>query len=718
MSLFLNNLRKYPYETCVITGLFFYTLFYLTPSSYGHALSLLGMNGDGLIFGTPRPVRSDEWAVWTPYLQSLINNGFSRYNEFSLYHEDFRNFNALPILDWALVFKPQFWSFFIMEPAQAFSFSHGVFIAAFLIGWKQLPEKLMGHYPYASPSVFILFSLTLFFSGFVQTWWTTLGPVIAFFPWLMIVLLNWKKNTIGYYVLLSYIAAVWLLSHTYPPIIISCAYLGICLVYAFQPQFFYNPKRISLTLIAFLLAIGGVAFYFQEVIAIMMGTVYPGERISSGGEVDSYLWLSSFIPYITHSYLESINKALNICEIGAVSSLLPLIAICFVRYRDFTYKGSKEIRILLLCTLFFSLWMLVPIPAFIGKPLLLTMIPGRRLLFALGITVNFIALILLLKHEIYLTLKRVILFSILILFAWNLQTLSAWSIGPFEKSALELLALPLLWLLFLRLQKNKINPINTRSYLVFTAFLINALYFSSFNPLQSAVPIFNAANSSAVAKLKKQQAQDPRGWLISPYDHGAVFNGLGLKSFSHVLIQPQLAFFRKLFPEIPDKEFRHIFNRYAHIQLYNGSIIYSPSLDVILIPLKRVQAEKLNANRLILYKMNELNNPLPGGALDVITMANDKLILLGWFMSSQPHYATNLDHLHIESFSSLSRPDVVKAVNDVSLINSGFKITLHLSEKNKETIAKEGFCLASVSDRYGARIPVRSKQDSDLDCKK
>jgi hypothetical protein len=230
--------KKYWFESVILILWFFYTYFYFTPSSYGIALNILGIPNDGLILAQPQAIRSDEWAVWTPYLQALVNNHFQRFNEYSIYHEDFRNFNALPVYDWALFFKPQFWLFLIAEPARAFSFYHGFLIAAFVIGWKRLLEKVLKPYQYTSPGAAVGFSLALFFSGFVQTTWTTFGPIIAFFPWVLIVLLAWKQNSIRYYALLTYVTTVWILSHTYPPLVVSCAYIGLFILSAFQSDFF------------------------------------------------------------------------------------------------------------------------------------------------------------------------------------------------------------------------------------------------------------------------------------------------------------------------------------------------------------------------------------------------------------------------------------------------------------------------------------------------
>ena len=48
---------------------------------------------------------------------------------------------------------------------------------------------------------------------------------------------------------------------------------------------------------------------------------------------------------------------------------------------------------------------------------------------------------------------------------------------------------------------------------------------------------------------------------------GAVLVGLGYRSIRHVTITPQVAFFQKVFPELPPDKLNLYFNRFAHIIL-------------------------------------------------------------------------------------------------------------------------------------------------------
>ena len=189
--------------------------FGLSPSSYGSVFLHLGADDAGPIAGAPRDIRSDEWAVLTPQFQIAVRNGFRRINDSSFYHEDLRNYEPLPLKDWSLVFKPQFWAFFILPPARAFSIYFAFFMAAFLAGLYLLFRELG-----APAAVSIAAALAVYFSGFSQFWWTTFLPVLALYPWVLLVTLRpmvfWKKALIA-----AWLFPGFLFSHAYPPLLLT-----------------------------------------------------------------------------------------------------------------------------------------------------------------------------------------------------------------------------------------------------------------------------------------------------------------------------------------------------------------------------------------------------------------------------------------------------------------------------------------------------------------
>ena len=704
-----KRLFQSSFEWGCITVFLIYVLLCLTPSSYGLVLNIFGMSGDGLLWGNPRAVRSDEWAVWTPYFQSLINNDFSRFNHLSLYNEDFRGFSALPIYDWALIFKPLLWPFLVFSDAYAFSMHHALIMLAFIVGWKKLIDRLIPE----TQECFIsgIFSLLLFFSGFVQGWWTTLGPVLALTPWLFIVVLWCEKITLLKVIVFSYLAIAWLLSHTYPPIIISCAYVALLIVISFKRELL-NLSTIIGVALGSVIALAVVYAYLADAIQIMMQTVYPGKRVSQGGEVPWELWLSAFIPYINHSNYEPLFK-INICELGVISSLLPMMALIFVPYCSLKNADIKVIAFFSIALVAMSLWMLVPVPSFIAKIMLLEYVPGSRLVWAFGVVLNLLSLYVLTKGQIILSLTRLIVFS-LILFGFYVASCHYYGLPIGKKSAWELISVLILFGVYWVTKKRYIKDIEKVAILLFTAAAINFIYFGAFNPGQSAKPIFELKNSPALAILRQKQNAHPKGWLVTTGYPGAVLQGLELNAVTHVLMMPKLNFFRELFPQMNEAEFNNVFNRYAHIQLSDELIPYSPQADVIRVPKHVFGLEDESIVKFIDITPLDNKENIGGGYLDRIEIDGRDITLAGWGMivDAESSFLSNIPEKFSASVERISRPDVVSALSDGRLINSGFIIKFELPA----LFSIENFCLYTKDPNFGVKQIMPGNPDMLYKC--
>jgi len=169
-----------------------YVCFEWTPSSYGIFLGMIDAPQFGPDLGVSRVIRSDEWSILTPSFQAAVRNRFQRINETSFYREDLRNFIALPLKDWSLVFKPQMWAFFFLPPALAFSIYHAFFICLFPTGYALLFQRLG-----VDSWLGIAATLLTLFAGFTQFWWTMWGALMAGLPWILLVILRpmpfWRK---------------------------------------------------------------------------------------------------------------------------------------------------------------------------------------------------------------------------------------------------------------------------------------------------------------------------------------------------------------------------------------------------------------------------------------------------------------------------------------------------------------------------------------------
>lgn len=551
-----------------LTGLIIYSIFYignaLSPSSYGIFLNEIGAPSEGLVFGNPRTIRSDEWAVTTPFIQATVNNHFQRYNTTSPYKEDLRGFIALPLSDWSIPFKPTLLGFHILPPAYAFSLHYYALMVLFLIGYALLFYRCG-----ASHAIAIGLSLLVYFSSFVQTWWTALAPPLAFFPWIYLTLI-WNKPWKLKGVLLYYLSSCLLFSLFYPPLFYTLGVLAVLFLYSFHRQAITVKNGLSCG-VAVIFAAATYLYYIKDNLEPLAQTVYPGQRSLDGGTVPFLQWLSQFIPSLNMviqwdidlSLLQAHDPSLNICEISTIGSYLGILLLIFGRWKNYLLNLPKEdiraLAILGVGFLLVSLWMLAPIPASIARFIFLDKFNALRWFFTSGMLLLGIMVIVMKRLEIEITAWRLVLFQL-----FNLSVIIS------KISYYHTVSYNDLVIILLTTSLSVLLPFWNKKYFHYTiislALANNILIFGLFNPLQSARPIFNIPQTSFVTSLKNTEHYNQQGFFTGEL-FGATANGLGLPSLGHVLSVPQLSFFRCYFPELPEHEFNFTFNRYNHIHL-------------------------------------------------------------------------------------------------------------------------------------------------------
>lgn len=541
-----------------------YTALEWTPSSYAILLERLAIEDTGLVWGVPRAVRKDEWMRWTPSFQSAVNNGFRRRNETSLYREDLRNVEGLPLADWGLVLKPYFWPFFFAGPAPAFSFYHAALMALFLIGYERLFRALGSARSHAA-----LASLALFFSSFAQSWWTTFGSVMAGFPWVLLLVLArlapaWK--VLG----LAYVSAAWLLANFYPPILATLGFVAAVTLLALSPEAL-RPSRLLPCVLGVALGGGLVLLYFQDFLPTMADTFYPGRRVTGGGGEPLVQWLGHLLPALPTSGNRNLVNS-NLCEASTVGTWLPLLLLFFADWRGLRARlgerdaagrpGVWPLAVLGAGVLATSLWMFAPLPPLLGAPLLWNRVPPIRMWYACGLLVLLLALVVLRLAPLRVSAGRLAGFAATVGVAW---VVSEGLLAPAPSASLAdgWILLPVGVVFGLRRRLGHALP----AALLGSAALANALAFGGFNPIQSARPIFERAQSPVTRALDRLAERHPRGWLVLAGSHGAWQNGWGHAAATHVLLAPQLDFFRSLLPDTPEPRLQWFFNRSTYVKL-------------------------------------------------------------------------------------------------------------------------------------------------------
>jgi hypothetical protein len=593
------RLRGDPFELTVALLAALYCLAALSPSSYGQVLRGLGVADDGVLLFEPRGVRSDESALVTPMFQTAVRTGYTQVNTSSIYGETQRHLISLPLRDWGMLFKPLFWGFLLPRSTAPWAFSAyfaGLY-ALFLIGYYRLFRMLGQPAALAAGA-----TLLLFFSAYAQAWWTSLGQHLALAPWILILFLSETRP--GWRFLLNvWLGGIFLIGLTfYPPLLVNLGLplaLGCWLLKPETLRLLRDRPRLLSTVAGLAVACVFAWLYLREPLALALSSNH-GARNEGGGGVLWQVYLGLFLPLFP-SEGPNLWVGPNYCEASTGGSYLTLLILAFVDWRALRESWREKklgepirkwVPTVTLGALFLamSLWMLLPIPAAVGAPLLWNKFPATRLLFPAGLALCLLALAWLPRFSWRFTLGRLLACAAVVVAAWwpsrHLSSiLEARSLGALWRAGVsearhhwngDLYVLGLLLLLPLgaalwrwRHPESAPRTMISPTILVFVAAAANALAFADFNPLMSTRPIFERQDSPRLRSLQAMQDAHPEKILVtgSWAVLGGVLNGYGFRAANHFFVVPHAAYWRKKFPDLDEGRFRSFFQRYHILQV-------------------------------------------------------------------------------------------------------------------------------------------------------
>ncbi|MBA8841620.1 hypothetical protein [Ochrobactrum sp. RH2CCR150] len=577
---------------CVVLVAIIYVLLGLTPSHYSIALQNFGIDSKPL-FGKARAIRSDEWAVLTPYFQIAVLGQGGVTDVISPYQESLKAVWPLPILDWSLIFKPQLWGFWVFPPATAFSLYFACLWVSCVLGYTLL-ARMLG----ASALISFLGAVALYSSHFTQVWWTSHAATFAFAPWPLVIYL-WNINPVKKLLLLYWAIAAWIFSDFYPAFIIPGGFALLILLLVFRRDL-VCVKGAFIAIVAMLSAAATVYLYFGEIINIMKATEYPGQRLASGGGVSGSRIIAHILPFFTTTQFATFLPNSNECEVAVVSTLIPLIFLCFVNLGkaiDYVRGNVKNVIIAIIGLSMMFSWMVFPIPAEYGRLLMWTNVPGTRMVWGFGLFLTIYLVVLSSIIGFSFSWLRFSAFCAILIGAWLASkigfamTSSVYEVTPLralKRSWFDWIAIVPFGIIGVLIM-SKMRLAKKPEVALFVGATISGLVtFGTFNPLQQAYPIFNLPNSDFLAKLRADAKTNPNGWAVVPGVYGATINGAGIPAINHVLLSPQQKFFKRFFSDLDDTAFNHAFNRYEHVVPKEGlSQPHVPQNDVVLVPLQR-----------------------------------------------------------------------------------------------------------------------------------
>jgi hypothetical protein len=100
--------------------------------------------------------------------------------------------------------------------------------------------------------------------------------------------------------------------------------------------------------------------------------------------------------------------------------------------------------------------------------------------------------------------------------------------------------------------------------------------------------MFRKPNTAVTRELDALAARRRDHAIAVEGFHGAILNGVGYRSVTHVVTVPDPGLFRKWFPTMPEPRFNLLFNRYAGIGLTNASQPQLIRADAVLLPKRRM----------------------------------------------------------------------------------------------------------------------------------
>jgi hypothetical protein len=366
----------------------------------GSSAGMYSLYGNGpaakILMGSPRAFRSDEWAYSTP---DVLNQYF-RADRFAVPDSVLGNHNIaltgnIPVKHLSTLFRPQFWSFFVLPADYAYS-AYWQMKALLLVGGTfTLLLMLTGSSRWALTG-----ALWYFFSPFIQ--WSYSWP--SAMPEMVGLLC---LGTVCFCYLITGRSARWLWVSAagaafcgvdfamcaYLPHLIPLAWVGAAIVLAWcaarRAEVF--SKEVRGTRIAAILFTGavwmgiGLTVYesLRPAITAVSETLYPGRRVLSGGTLPVWAFASHFLQWTED---ESRFPALlsNICEGSGFLWLAPVALLCVPRLSLAPF-GKAALAALWICFLTIFCWCAFPLPAQFGRITGLDLSTGARCLPALGL---------------------------------------------------------------------------------------------------------------------------------------------------------------------------------------------------------------------------------------------------------------------------------------------------------------------------------------------
>jgi len=348
---------------------------------------------ESVIAGKPRFIRMDEWMISSTGAIGQYNAGMPIMNG-SVGELNAPVVWGLPVKDISTVLRPNLWSYFVFDVERAFAFSWNFNIFFFLISTFLLFMLLTKNNFWIS----VTGTFFIFFSGGLQWWSYFIGNYMLYLNGMFIsfayLLYNKKRLPMIIAGLVFIFSAYGFIFNLYPPFQVPLLYLYLFLFAGFllQRKNFqtikenWRLKSIVFSVALVILVLFTYHYYnlVKDTYTMMLNTVYPGRRFSTGGALrDGKVFAEFFGIFMTDTHTPV--QWQNICEASGFIMFFPIV---FYAMGYYYFKTKKTDPLLISISIFLLiglLYVLLGFPAFLSRITLFSMSPDFRTLPIVGV---------------------------------------------------------------------------------------------------------------------------------------------------------------------------------------------------------------------------------------------------------------------------------------------------------------------------------------------
>ena len=363
-----------------------------------------------VIAGKPRFIRMDEWMISSPGAIGQYNAGLP------LSNPSIGDLNAplvwgLPVKDISSALRPHLWPYFIFDVEHAFAFSWNFTIFFFLASTFLVFMLLTRNNFWLS----VTGTFFIFFSGGLQWWSYFIGNYMLYlngmFLSVVYILYNKKLLPLIFWGLIFILSAYGYIFNLYPPFQVPLLWLYFFLFIGFlwqRKSIHIIRDQWQVKTVVFGAALLVLAFFtyhyytlVKDTYAMMLNTVYPGRRFSTGGDMEPGKMFAEFFSFfITDTHVP--RRWQNICEASSFFVFFPILFYAIGYYYRKTKRKDPLLISISIFILFGLIYVAIGFPAFLSKITLFSMSPSYRAWPIVGVGNCFLLVCFIASRSTYL----------------------------------------------------------------------------------------------------------------------------------------------------------------------------------------------------------------------------------------------------------------------------------------------------------------------------